>query len=117
MANTILDLMNLVKNLSLEEKRSLNNILVQDLRHAHKVKNVVAAAAFHEGDFVEFDAKTRGFITIQITDFSRDGSKVKGVQINKGRFGSAQRGMKWTATAAVCKAVSAEVAARRQAMD
>jgi hypothetical protein len=94
-------LMQVVKLMTLEEQRKLNKLLVANIRGAQKVKAVTAAMDYEVGQVVKFDGKTRGPIYIKITGFSRDMTKVKGVQINQGWKTSP--GMPWTAPASFVK--------------
>lgn len=84
--------------LTVDEQRELNRLLVEGLKRASKIKNIQSAAKFNLGDTVVFDGGPRkGLIKITISDFSRDGSKVKGIQI-----GGFNPGVRWTASAALC---------------
>jgi hypothetical protein len=102
---TVYDLMKQVKLLSIADQRVLNKLLCQNIRHAQKVVAIEKSAAIDIGDYVQFNAKTRGIITMKVSDFSRDGSKVKGTQVNKG-FGRATRGMKWQCAASMVKVIT-----------
>jgi hypothetical protein len=111
---TLNSLMQQIKTLTIDEQRALNSLLCANIRHASKVKSIQKAMSFEVGQFVEFDGRTRGRIVLEVTGFSRDMSKVKGIQINRGF--KTLRGTPWTATATACKAVSAEEAARIKAV-
>ena len=101
----VFDLMKQIKTLTIADQLVLNKLLCQNIRHANKVKSIEKAASIDVGDYVQFDGKTRGIITIKVSEFSRDMTKVKGVQVNKG-FGRATRGIKWTVTAAGAKVLT-----------
>jgi hypothetical protein len=91
-----------VKTLSLEDQRALNSLLVANIRSALKHKAVMTSIEFRAGDIVKFDGKTRGPIFIKINSFSRDRTKIKGVQLNRGW--KTQPGVQWTVGATVVKA-------------
>lgn len=96
------NLLNQVLEMSAEDQREFNRILVDNMRRAHKLEAMKAGRKFQIGDTVEFDAGPRkgGMVQIIVEDFSRDGSKVKGKQISGFR-----KGVLWTATATLCKKV------------
>ena len=91
----VFDLMKQIKTLTIADQLVLNKLLVQNIRHSNKVKSIENSARIDVGDYFQFDGKTRGIITIKVSEFSRDMTKVKGTQVNKG-FGRATRGIKWT---------------------
>jgi hypothetical protein len=91
-----------VKSLSMDDQRALNKLLVANIRLAMRQKAVMTAITFKAGDVVKFDGKTRGPIFIKIHSFSRDLTKVKGVQLNRGW--KTQPGVQWTVGATVCRA-------------
>lgn len=97
-----------VKTLSLEDQRALNSLLVANIRTALKQKAIMCAVKFKGGDVVKFDGKTRGPIFIKIHSFSRDATKVKGVQLNRGW--KTKAGTMWTVAASVVQAASVEEA-------
>jgi len=78
-------LMTQIRTLSLEDQRALNAMLVANIRAGLKQKAVMTSIQFKAGDVVKFDGKTRGPIFIKIHSFSRDLTKVKGVQLNPAR--------------------------------
>ena len=78
-----------------------------NLRHATKVESIQASSKFEVGQYVEFDGGARqGIVVIEVTGFSRDFSKVKGLQVNRNR--GIGYGSKWTASANLYFALSAE---------
>jgi hypothetical protein len=91
-----------VRTLSLEDQRALNALLVANIRQSLKQKAVMTSIQFKFGDIVKFDGKTRGPIFIKIHSFSRDLTKVKGVQLNRGW--KTLPGTQWTVGATVAKA-------------
>lgn len=108
---SIQEVLTLAKQLTLQEQLALNKLLVANIRHANKMKSLEKAVTFRIGDLVKFDAKTRGIIVIKVTGFSRDMTKIKGVQQNVGRSIKARKGMNWTAGAGlVSAATEADVA-------
>ncbi len=102
---TVYDLMKLVKTLTIADQLVLNKLLVQNIRHANKVKSIEKAAAIDVGDYIQFDGKTAGIVTVKVTEFSRDMTKVKGIQVSPTR-GRGRLGVKWTVTAASCKVIT-----------
>ncbi len=92
--NQVAILMEQIKMLSYDEQRDLNKRLVANLNLASKIASVNASSKFNIGDIVQFDANSKGIITIRITGFSRDMSKIKGTQLSPGRVGCA-----WQVTA------------------
>lgn len=102
---SVYDLMKQVKTLSIADQLILNKLLVQNIRHANKIKSIEKAASIDVGDYVQFNGKTAGTVTIKVTEFSRDMTKVKGPQQNVG-YGRGGRGVKWTVTAAACKVIT-----------
>lgn len=76
--------MQIVKTMTLEEQRALNSMLCTNIRAGLRVKAVGASINYSIGDVVQFDGKTRGPIFIEITGFSRDLTKMKGKQLNRG---------------------------------
>lgn len=105
----VLPIMKLASQLSVEDQRILNRLLVLSIRKNIKAVAVEKSAAIEIGDYVQFNAKTRGDITIKVDGFSRDGTKVKGVQVNKGFALRAVRGTKWTAGCAGVKVLTKEL--------
>lgn len=97
-------LMSQIRVLSLEDQRALNAMLVANIRSGLKQKAVMSSIQFKAGDIVQFDGKTRGPIFIKIHSFSRDLTKVKGVQLNRGW--KTQPGVQWTVGATICKAAT-----------
>lgn len=89
-----------VKSLSIEDQRALNKMLVANLNRENKMKSMVVASKFNIGDKVSFDARSKGYITIEIGGFSRDGANLKGKQI-----GGLRVGCNWTVGAALCNKV------------
>lgn len=100
MTNQVAAVMSQIKLMSIEDQRALNGLICANLRHASKIRDITEASKFSELEVVEFDAGRKGIIKIQITGFSRDYSKVKGVQLNSTR--GTMKGMSWTASAALC---------------
>lgn len=86
-----------IQNLPFEDQRALNSMLVASLNRQSKMKSMQQAAKFRIGDEVVFDARTKGIIKMEITGFSRDGSKLKGKQI-----GGISAGCLWTVAATLC---------------
>jgi hypothetical protein len=86
-----------VQALSFEDQRALNKMLVANLNRASKMRSMTEAAKFNINDIVTFDAKTKGFIKIKITGFSRDGANLKGTQLDGLRSGCL-----WTVAASLC---------------
>lgn len=80
--------------LTLEEQRELNHLLCDNIKRKAKLESMKVAQKFNIGDKIQFDARTKGFITAVITGFSRDGSKIKCTQI-----GGIRAGCAWTAAA------------------
>ena len=97
---TIKSIMEQISTLSLEEQRMVNKLLVASLNSQIKAKSADAAANFRIGQTVKFDAGARkgGIITLNITGFSRDMSRIKGIQI-----GGIRAGCEWSVGASVCK--------------
>lgn len=93
-------MMTQIKLMSIDDQRALNGLIVANLRHASKIRDITEASKFAEFDVVQFDAGRKGIIVVQITGFSRDYSKIKGVQLNNTR--GTMKGMAWTASAALC---------------
>lgn len=91
-----------VKSLSLEDQRALNSMIVANIRLGLKQKAVTSSSQFYIGDVVKFDGKTRGQIFIRINSFSRDRTKIKGVQLNRGW--KTQPGVQWTVAASIAHA-------------
>lgn len=102
-----------IATLSLEDQRTLNTLLVQNIRAIQKRKSSIVATTFKVGDVVKFDGKTRGKVFMKITGFSRDLSKIKGLQLNKGW--KTHAGTQWTVGASACTASTAEAAAEAEA--
>lgn len=105
---TLNSLMQQVKTLTLEEQRVLNKLLCQNIRHGMKVNAIQKSINFALGDVIVFDGKTRGTIYLEVTGFSRDLTKIKGKQLNKGWKTSP--GVNWTVVASVAKASTREQA-------
>lgn len=103
-ATTVSALYAQIRVLSLEDQRVLNKMLVANIRLGMKQKAVMTSITFKAGDIVQFDGKTRGPIFIKIHSFSRDLTKVKGVQLNRGW--KTQPGVQWTVGATICKAAT-----------
>ena len=106
--STVNELFAQIKKLTLVEKAALNKLLVQDIRFAQKQKAVMASMAFQIGDVVKFDGKTRGQIFIEVTTASRDFTKLKGRQLNRGWKTSA--GTPWTVSSTLCTKATREEA-------
>jgi hypothetical protein len=87
----ILNILSQVSALSMEDQLELNKALVENIRRARKISAIQIGQKFNIGDKVMFDAGRKGLITMQITGFSRDGSKIKGPQI-----GGLRSGVNWT---------------------
>ena len=68
----------------------------------------MSSVAFKTGDIVKFDGKTRGPIHIKINGFSRDRTKIKGVQLNRGW--KTQPGVAWTVAATLVSPSTVEAA-------
>jgi hypothetical protein len=100
--SALTSLMSQIRALSLEDQRALNSMLVANIRAGLKQKAVMTSIQFRAGDVVKFDGKTRGPIFIKIHSFSRDLTKVKGVQLNRGW--KTQPGVQWTVGANACRA-------------
>jgi Flp pilus assembly secretin CpaC len=100
---TVFDLMSQIRTLSLEDQRKLNKMLVQNIDAGIKRQCQEISCKLDVGDVVSFDGKTRGMITIKVTEFSRDLTKVKGIQLNPGM--KTPKGTKWTVHAAAVKPV------------
>jgi len=95
----ILEVLKQATKLSLEEQLELNSLLVGNIKRVRKIESIKDAAKFDLGDEVVFDAGPRkGIIKIKITEFSRDGSKLKGPQI-----GGFRPGCRWTVSAQLVK--------------
>lgn len=99
-----------VRTLSLEDQRALNSMLVANIRQSMCQVAAMKSIAFKAGDVVKFDGKTRGPIYLEVTGFSRDRTKIKGRQINKGWKTST--GAQWTVGASIAKASTREEAAK-----
>ena len=100
--SAIKSIMEQISTLSLEEQRMVNKLLVASLNSQVKAKSADAAANFRFGQKVQFDAGPRkgGLITMEITGFSRDMTKIKGTQLDGFR-----KGCLWTVGANLCKAI------------
>lgn len=107
-ATTVSALYAQIRVLSLEDQRTLNSMLVANIRLSLKQKAVMTSIAFKVGDVIKFDGKTRGPIFLEVNGFSRDRTKIKGKQINSGWKTSA--GVNWTVGATVAKAATREEA-------
>jgi hypothetical protein len=92
----VINLLKEIATLSLEDQREVNKGLVENLRRTQKIAAIQLGAKFNIGDKVMFDAGRKGLITMQVTSFSRDGSKIKGPQI-----GGLRSGCIWTVGTAV----------------
>lgn len=90
-----------IATLPFEDQRMLNKMLVANLNASAKQLSRVNAIQFRVGQKVCFDAGPRkgGIVTVEITGFSRDMSKIKGKQI-----GGFRDGILWNASANLCKA-------------
>lgn len=106
--STVTELFAQIKKLNLAEKRALNSLLVTDIKHALRHAQVMQAIQFSRGDVVKFDGKTRGPIFIEITGASRDFTKLKGRQLNRGWKTAA--GTPWTVSANLCSKATREEA-------
>lgn len=93
----LVSLMSDITKLSLEDQRTLNTLLVDNIKRKVKIKGITAAAAFNIGDEVQFKCPKRGLLKIKITGFSRDGSKIKGAEI--GSY------VNWQVSAQMCQAI------------
>ena len=100
--------MQIIRTMSLEEQRALNNLLCANIRAANKAAAAENSMNFGVGDIIQFDGKTRGPIFLEITGFSRDRTKIKGVQLNKGW--KTRAGVNWTVGATICKSATREQA-------
>jgi hypothetical protein len=100
--------MQIVRTMTLEEQRALNSLLCANIRAGHKVAAAENSMSFGLGDVIQFDGKTRGPIFLEITGFSRDRTKIKGKQLNKGWKTAA--GTPWTVGATLAKAATREQA-------
>ena len=100
--------MQIVRTMSLEEQRALNSLLCANIRAGHKMAAAENSMNYGVGDVVQFDGKTRGPIFLEITGFSRDRTKIKGKQLNKGWKTSA--GVQWTVGATIVKSATREQA-------
>lgn len=109
--STLNQVMQLVKTMPLQEQRDLNTMLCANIRRASKLKAIEKSASFELGDVIKFDGKTRGTVYVKVTGFSRDMTKLKGVQTSRG-FGKASRGCMWNVHCTSATKVSAEEAAR-----
>lgn len=108
--NDLMSVVQAAKRLSLEDQLKLNKLLCANIRMGNKVRAAGNAIRFNLGDVVQFDGKTRGPIHIQISGFSRDFSKIKGKQVNKGWKTSP--GVNWTVGASGVKPSSLELATK-----
>lgn len=97
-----------IKKLTLEEQRVLNTALVHHMRFNIRHQAVMKAMTFQIGDIVKFDGKTRGPIYIEVSTTSRDFSKLKGRQLNRGWKTAA--GTPWTVGALACTKATREEA-------
>jgi hypothetical protein len=87
----VLEILKQAIALSVEDQRELNSALVDNIKRVHKIKAISNSAKYNIGDTVMFRHNREGLIKIQITGFSRDGSKIKGPQI-----GGFRAGCMWT---------------------
>jgi hypothetical protein len=104
----ILRVMDAVKTLTADEQRFLNSLICANIRSSSKQAAVMSSIAFKVGDVVKFDGKTRGPIFIKIYGFSRDRTKIKGAQLNRGW--KTMPGVMWTVASNIVKASSVEEA-------
>ena len=105
---TLTSLMAQIKTLPLDEQRALNSLLVANIRLGHRQNAVMKSIAYKVGDVIQFDGKTRGPIFLEISGFSRDLTKIKGKQLNRGW--KTQAGVQWTVGASIVKAATREQA-------
>lgn len=105
---TLNSVMQLVKTMTLDEQRVLNKLLCQNIRHGMKVNAIQKSVNFAIGEVIVFDGKTRGTIYLEVTGFSRDMTKIKGKQLNKGWKTSP--GVQWTVGASVARSATREQA-------
>jgi hypothetical protein len=105
---TLNSLMQQIKTLTLDEQRVLNKLLCANIRHGYKVNAIQKSVAFGVGDVITFDGKTRGPIFLEVSGFSRDRTKIKGKQINRGWKTSV--GTNWTVGASVARSATREQA-------
>ncbi len=105
---TLSSLMAQIKTLSLDEQRALNSLLVANIRLGHRQNAVMKSIEYKVGDVIQFDGKTRGPIFLEISGFSRDRTKIKGKQLNRGW--KTQPGVNWTVGASIVKTATREQA-------
>ena len=91
MTAQILEILAQAQKLSHADQLTLNKLLVEGIRRNHKVAAIQNSAKYNVGDTVMFDAGSKGIIKMEINGFSRDGSKLKGMQI-----GGLRAGCIWT---------------------
>ena len=91
MNTQILEILAQASKLSHEDQLELNRLLVEGIRRNRKIKAIQNGSKYNIGDKVMFDAGRKGLITMVVNGFSRDGSKIKGVQ-----QGGLRAGCEWT---------------------
>lgn len=99
------DLKNIVAHLnamSIDDLRMLNSAVCDQIRNRQKFEAAMATRSFAIGDVIKFDGKTRGMIHLEVTGFSRDRTKIKGVQLNKGW--TTRAGSQWNVFATAARA-------------
>lgn len=88
-----------VRKLSLDEKRALNTILVDSMKHDIRVEAATRAKDFKLGDIVSFVCTKRGrqgVKYVKVTEFSRDRTKIKGYECDRTGTAQTQFPTQWT---------------------
>lgn len=102
----IYEVLALASKLTYEEQRELNRQLVDGLKRQSRLEDIQVAVKFVRGDIVQFDAGVRkGMVRILIDSFSRDMSKVKGLQLVGQSTTPSPVATRWTASAKLCSKV------------
>lgn len=84
----VLEILKQAIALTVEEQRELNTALVDNIKRAHKVQAIQSSAKYSIGDTVIFRHPSKGLIKMRVESFSRDGSKLKGPQLDGLRPGT-----------------------------
>ena len=75
-----------IRKLPLADQRTLNRILVDEIKHGIRIEAATKAKEFHLGDVVSFLCTKRGrqgVKYIKVMGFSRDRTKVKGPECTR----------------------------------
>jgi hypothetical protein len=98
------DLLASIALLTVEEQRQLNRDLVEQFKHARVVASIRAAANFHIGQVVWFNAgPRRGNKIIKIESYGSNHTKAKGRECN--REGVIHDGAMWNVPMHMLKAL------------